>query len=230
MGPERARIKPGRRLPASGGCRRGRARSWATRARRGACRRCSTGGRGCRAGDAAVDFERRDMRRVERRRAARHHPQAAVERNGRQVRRDDRKRAAQIGDRRADALGMRDGLAMCSVIAPVGAAAPRTRGRTPACRAARTGRRRRSGRARSGRSCSVDCARTRSRPRSSASAADRRERAAMHLAEVLARDVDDREVDLDQRDRLDRRVLQQLLGRAAVAAADDQRRLRRWDA
>ena len=53
------------------------------------------------------------------------------------------------------------------------------------------------------------------------------ERAAVHRAEVLARDVDDREVDLDQRHRLHRRVLEQLFGRAAVAAADDQRRLGR---
>ena len=53
------------------------------------------------------------------------------------------------------------------------------------------------------------------------------ERAAVHALQILARDVDDREVDLAQRHRLDRRVLEQLLRRAAVAAADDQRALGR---
>ena len=51
------------------------------------------------------------------------------------------------------------------------------------------------------------------------------ERAAMHGAKVLARDVDHGSVDLDERHRLDRRMLEQLLGRSAVAAADDQRAL-----
>ena len=51
------------------------------------------------------------------------------------------------------------------------------------------------------------------------------ERAAMDRLQVLARDVDDGEVDLGQRDRLDRRMLQELLRRAAVAAADHERAL-----
>ncbi len=47
------------------------------------------------------------------------------------------------------------------------------------------------------------------------------------LGQIFARDVDDSEVDLDQRYRLDRRVLEQFLGRSAVTAADDQGRRRR---
>ena len=53
------------------------------------------------------------------------------------------------------------------------------------------------------------------------------ERAAVHALQMLARDVDDRQIDLAKRHRLDRRVLEQLLGRTAVAATDDQRALRR---
>ena len=49
------------------------------------------------------------------------------------------------------------------------------------------------------------------------------EHAAVDCGEVLARDVDDGGVDLAQRHRLQRRVLEKLLGGAAVAAADDER-------
>src|SRR5207248_7198699 len=47
--------------------------------------------------------------------------------------------------------------------------------------------------------------------------------AAVNAGEMLARDVDDRRIDLRQRDGSYRRMLQQLFGAAAVAAAHDQR-------
>src|SRR5438046_287421 len=47
------------------------------------------------------------------------------------------------------------------------------------------------------------------------------QRSAVDRAEILARDVDDRAIDFDQRDRLDRRMLEEFLGRSAVTAADD---------
>jgi len=43
--------------------------------------------------------------------------------------------------------------------------------------------------------------------------------------QVLARDVDDGYVDLGERNRRDRRMLQELLRRTAVTTADDQRTL-----
>ena len=52
-------------------------------------------------------------------------------------------------------------------------------------------------------------------------------RATVNPPEVFARDVDDGEVDLDQRHRLDRRIFEQLFRRAAVASPDDERSLRR---
>src|SRR5436190_12224908 len=45
----------------------------------------------------------------------------------------------------------------------------------------------------------------------------------MDVAEMLARDIDDRRIDLRERHRLHRRMLEQLFGTAAVASADDQR-------
>ena len=54
-----------------------------------------------------------------------------------------------------------------------------------------------------------------------------RQRSTMDLCKVLARNVEHRKIDLDQGYRLYRLILEQLLGRTAVAAANDQRGLGR---
>ena len=52
------------------------------------------------------------------------------------------------------------------------------------------------------------------------------EASTMDVGQMPTRNVDDRRVDLGERHALDRRMLQQFFGAAAVAAADHQRTLR----
>ena len=168
------------------------------------------------------------LARIERAAAARHHPHAAVQRDRREVRRDDRERAAQRGQRLADAVRMRDRARdVQRHRADRRRAAPRRRDRTPACTAPSTGRpdRCRSSTIRS--NCSV-LSRTNSKPspmrslsRGSSSAPRCTRCRYLRAMSTTARSISASVTDFD------RRMLEQLLGRAAVAAADDQRALGR---